>query len=132
MAYNEISLPNWQQLVRRIFGLTGQGGNVPVLAPEIQPVVMVQPAVPEHDYLRGVKRWSGTRGVSGTVSTAPAVGVYNPAGSGRLIVLERIVLSITTSAAGQAIATVDTETNVVALLVNDWAVTNFCPRDTRV
>jgi hypothetical protein len=66
------------------------------------------------------------------VSTAPAVGVYNPAGSGRLIVLERIVLSITTSAAGQAIATVDTETNVVALLVNDWAVTNFCPRDTRV
>jgi len=90
MAYNEISLPKWQDLVRRRFGLTGPGGNVPVVASEIQPVVIVEPALPEHEVLRGTTHY--LRSIFRTIANAQrgAVGLVNPVGSGKIVVVDRV------------------------------------------
>lgn len=91
MAFNEISLPTWQNLVRRVFGLTGGGGNVPLLAPELQPVVVVQPDVPEYALLRGeipmITNFNVAAGGAGNLSAGQ---VRNIADSGRLIIIDRV------------------------------------------
>jgi len=91
VAYNEISLPKWQDFVRRRFGLTGPGGNVPVLASEIQGVAVLEPAAFEHELLRHVLHFNGSTGFS-TAGTAGQnrVILSNPAGSNKLVVVQSI------------------------------------------
>lgn len=87
--YNAISLPNWQQLVRRIFGLTGPGGNVPTLSPEIQPVAIIQPDQAETWILRDRLPCVGfARAAAGGGTAGLGVQLLNPTGSGKLIVIE--------------------------------------------
>lgn len=90
MAYNEITLPKWQDLVRRRFGLQGPGGNVPVLAPEIQPVVVVEPSAFEHELLR--KNVHYLRSEYRTIGAAQyaSMALRNPPDSGKFLIVERI------------------------------------------
>lgn len=90
MAYNEITVPRWQNLVRRRFGIVGQGGNVPVLASEIQPVVMIEPSSPEHELLRGVRTALGSIQRPVGLNEFASVALENPNASNKLLVVERI------------------------------------------
>lgn len=134
MAYNEVSLPQWQQVIRRVFGLTGPGGNVPTIAPEIQPVVMLQPDLAEFRWLRKESTWAGRRGNSGGVGTVPTIGFLNPLGSNTLVVLDTLHISLIGLAAqSSVIVSLDTQTNVEGNTPGGVAgATNFSGRDSRI
>jgi|SRR5215510_6553936 len=133
-GFNEVSLPQWQQVIRRVFGLTGPGGNVPSIAPEIQPIVVLQPDLPEFRWLRREVPWAARRGNSGGAATLPTLGFINPAGSGTLVVLERMELScLPLAAQSSIIVSLDTEANVVGNTPGGVSgATNISARDTRV
>lgn len=129
-GYNEVGLPNWQNLVRRVFGLSGAGGNVPVLAPEIQPVAILQPDNAEYRRLRGDQLWAAGDDRTGGL-TANVVAIVNPAGSGRLVVIEWLEARASGAAASQFAVRIDTQTNVEAL-ANTVTAIRHAPRDSRM
>jgi hypothetical protein len=90
MAFNEITLPRWQQLVRRRFGLVGPGGNVPVLAAEIQPTVEVEPAAFEHEALRGIFHYSLFDNVGAAGNSVLWIELKNQSDSNKLIVVKGV------------------------------------------
>lgn len=91
MAYNEITLPDWQQLVRRMFGLQGSGGNVPVLASEIQPIAIVQPFAAEFEVLLGRKLFCGSISNDWNTAESAANELENPAGSNLVVVVTKCI-----------------------------------------
>lgn len=129
---NEITLPNWQNTVRRVFGLVGPGGNVPVLSPEIQPVVLLQPDNPEFRRLRKEALWSGGRGSSSAAGTLATGGMVNPSTSGTLAVIERVTCHAWSAIANlECRLLIDTEANVIARCPNVATAADSSPRDTR-
>ncbi len=132
MAYNEVTLPQWQNLVRRVFGLVGPGGNTPLLAPEIQPVVTLQPDNAEFRRLRLEKLWGGGDIVNGGAGVFPCLGLNNPAGSGTMIVFERVKFWVFDSATPtDATLRIDTQANVAAATPTLRNTTFSGPRDSR-
>lgn len=131
MGYNEISAPGYQNLVRRVFGLTGPGGNIPTVAPEIQGIAILQPANKEHDRLRGEDILCAGTFVTGTGATRPYVGLLNPAASNRVVVLELVRATVWDSAVANlpGFIKIDLVTNLTAFL---GAVQIPAPRDTRL
>lgn len=132
MAYNEVTLPQWQQLVRRVFGLTGPGGNIPTIAPEITPVVVLQPHSAEFRKLRNENLWSAAIAQTSGAAVVGGGGLVNPVGSGVLVVIERIALSFVSPAgvAQEINVRLDSQVNIEADL--PAASTEFSPRDTRL
>lgn len=130
MAYNEITLPYWQNLVRRKFGLVGPGGNVAVVAPEIQPVVVIAPAGEEDRRLRGEDKYGFSQGGIGTGLNRPYVGLVNPVGSNKLGVIFRISAAAfdTGGAANVGKMVIDTTTNLAPFL---GTIQNVVPEDVR-
>ncbi len=92
-AYNEITVARWQNLARRLFGLQGAGGNVPLLTPEIQPVIVLQPDTPEHWLLRDEHGFG--QGVSqvGAAGVRATCGFFNPSTSNKIVTVHRAVFS---------------------------------------
>lgn len=89
MAYNEISVPHWQNLVRRVFGLTGAGGNVPLLAPEIQPVAIIQPATADQRIYRGETPFAtALETFLPAAGNRAAIQMRNDSDSGRMVIIE--------------------------------------------
>lgn len=89
-AYNEITLPRWQNLVRRLFGLQGPGGNVPLITPEIQPIAIIQPESCEFPLMRGEVPYGGHITQVGAAGLRPIVALVNPAGSNTLVLVDII------------------------------------------
>lgn len=132
MAYNEISLPQWQNLVRRVFGMTGPGGNLPTVAPELQGVVILQPSLSEYRRLRGEKLWSSSRRNDSGVGTVGTVGFVNPAGSGAIVVVERAYIAcISGTATTFCPLMMDTQANVEGSTPGVAGVITQSTRDSR-
>lgn len=129
--YNEVTLPQWQNVIRRVFGLQGPGGNVPIVAPEIVPVVILQPSHPEFHLLRKEKLWRMGRVNAGGVGTVGSIGIVNPSTSGVMAVFTRILHSGFSSGAGVGMEVfLDTQLNIEAVTPNVGATVG--PRDTRL
>lgn len=103
------------------------------VAPEIQPVVVLQSDVFELRKLRRQHSWSFAGDAVSGVGVVGGTGLINPAGSGILTVIERISISFESQDTVQQEVNIrlDSEANIAADLPNIITDT-LSPRDTRL
>jgi hypothetical protein len=100
--FNAITLPRWQNYVRRRFGLVGPGGNVPVVAPEIQPTAVVEPAAFEHEAMRGIKHYQQGDTVAAAGNSWLWMQLLNPATSNVIAVVTGLDVTYANTGASHA------------------------------
>jgi len=87
MEYNRIFIQDLGQRLARRLGM--QTPNpAPTLAPEIMPVLDVEPYRQEHPFLGGMKIASGTGTVTAAAGDYTRFNLVNPVGSGMLVFVD--------------------------------------------
>lgn len=90
MNYNQAAEFGLQQLITR--RLTTPGGlPAPTVAPEMFPVISLENDRPEWGFLKGERHMTGFYQGGPTVGNFEGVELRNPAGSGVIVVVNRIV-----------------------------------------
>jgi hypothetical protein len=86
----EVYTPRWANLLRKLFVGKGTGGQLLQVLDDVLPVVpLVDAAEAEQHYVRDEQTWAiGT--TTGAGAGRPFVELWNPVGSGRLVVVERL------------------------------------------
>jgi hypothetical protein len=102
VAFNEITLPRWQNYIRRRFGLVGPGGNVPVVAPEIQPTAVVEPAAFEHEAERGIRHYQQGDTVAAAGNSYLWMQLLNPTTSNVIAVVTGLDVTYANSGTSHA------------------------------
>jgi len=93
----ELQQTRYDRLMRRVGGLLGPGSKVSEVLSEIFPTVDVERVPGELLYLSGTKVAYGGTTVSAAVALFSQVQIFNPVGSGKLLTVTRMVVSVTLS-----------------------------------
>lgn len=89
MALNQIGQERFQRRLTRELEIGGDQPS-PVLAPEIQPVLVLEGERPELLHLQGEHRFICTLTLAGVVAEYYYFHLWNPAGSGMLVTVEGV------------------------------------------
>jgi len=89
----ELNQNRYDQLIRRVGGLTGGGSKVSEVLGELFPVLEVENTAPELRLLGGTILGLGARQSGGTAAVFNQIQLFNPAGSGNLITVTACELS---------------------------------------
>lgn len=89
---SELQQNRYDQLVRRVGGIIGPGSKVSEVISELFPMIDVENLPPELLVLAGWDPAFRSTDVSSGVGNENASQLFNPAGSGKLIVLTKIIL----------------------------------------
>ena len=119
---NELQTARYDGLIRRVGGLLGGGSKVTESLSELFPMIDVENLTPELLILGGWRTAFTTKNVTGVVAQSSRAGIFNPLGSGLIVVVTDVFLD-TDSA--QVIAY---STSEVALTDDSFS---GVPRDTR-
>lgn len=92
MALNEIGQDRFQRRLNRELRIPGDQ-PAPILAPEIQPVLVVEDERPELLHLALEHRFCCTLTLAAVVNEYYYFHLWNPAGSNMLMVVERVVVT---------------------------------------
>jgi len=82
-----IEIGRFDTLLRRLLSIKGSEAS-PLLSPEIQPVIVVQDAAAELDFIQGTRRYAGQGVQVGNVGDFSSISLINPLGSGVLAVVQ--------------------------------------------
>jgi len=85
---NDVQIPRWDDILRRLAGVRQTGAVSPVLASEILPGVILENDRPEFAFLGRDYIATGGGGGTATLTNDNWVAFSNPTGSGKLMVLE--------------------------------------------
>jgi len=113
----------YDQLLRRVGGLIGPGSKVSEVLGELFPVIGVEQLPLELLFLSGTKLGQGASLQNAVAANNNHSQIFNPAGSGQLLVPTLIHIST------NSIQTIEYATTETALATD---VGNVIPRDTRV
>lgn len=95
MLFNQIGQPRWNSPLVRFFGMKVHGAAAPCLAPEIAPGFDVnQMDDPSLPFLRGEKRMMMSLALSAAPGFFSSIILRNPAASGILVVVQRVLLIV--------------------------------------
>lgn len=99
----EVYTPRWANLLRKLFVGKGTGGQLLQVLDDVLPVVpLVDASEAEQHFIRDESTWSTVGQLAASVGNFTVLAVNNPAGSGRLVVIERVTTSGATVAGGIA------------------------------
>ena len=93
----EIQQNRWDQLLRRSAGLIGPGSKVNDALSELFPVMEVERVTSENLKLVGWNTCVGSSDITAAVAQFASVQLFNPAGSGSIIVCDHFVVTVPTS-----------------------------------
>lgn len=88
----EIAGGRWDNLLARLFPIKGRPIS-PGMSPELMPVVVVQPNVPEMSLLRGERLYGDTVSLAAVAGQTGKFLLRNPTDSNGLIIVERVIVS---------------------------------------
>ena len=102
---NDIQVARFSSILHKLLGIT-EGSPAPTLAPELLATVALEVDRPEWAFLAGERWCLGTGDQAATALNYSHVGLFNPAGSGVLGVLEKLIVTdfsggVIAAAAGQ-------------------------------
>ncbi len=94
MAFNEILVGRWNQLLTKMFSMKG-GAPAPQLEPAVRPVFsIVSEEDPDLHYVRGESLCSAVLDVPGVAANQSIMQLRNPPGSGVLAIVERAIVAL--------------------------------------
>lgn len=95
---NEIQQNRYDRLIRRVGGIIGTGSKVSEVLTELFPMIDVETDRGELQFLSGTQLCFGG-GITGpTANVAPKFQLFNPAGSGKLVTITRVMFTCNASA----------------------------------
>lgn len=92
MALNEILAQRFQDRLSKELGI-GDRAPAPVLAPEVQPVIILEAEKPELLYLQDERRFGVSMALAAVVAEFAYFFVVNPPASGMLVIIEDVFTS---------------------------------------
>jgi len=95
---SQLQVPRLTNLIRKLFVLRGAPPATELLD-EVTPVVVVEDARPEHEFLRGSRLGLGSVIQTGTAVLRSALQLFNPVGSSHLVVVTRLTASMSDGSA---------------------------------
>ena len=119
----EVQQTRWDRVIRRVSGSIGPGSRVGETLPELFPVLDVENLQPELYLLGGTLLAMGSSTLTAGGGLTANIGIFNPAGSGKLITVTRAWVFISNS------VSILWSTNHTAFTT---LVTDTISRDTRV
>ena len=87
---SELQQTRYDQLIRRVGGIIGPGSKVSEALSELFPVISVEDLPAELMMLAGWKMAMGGSELAATAAEVSKIQLFNPVGSGQLVVIERI------------------------------------------
>lgn len=93
----ELQQNRYDQLLRRVGGMTGPGAKVAEVIPEVFPVLDLENLPGELYLLSGTRLGYGGQSKSAAAAQFPAVQLFNPAGSGMIATVTSVLLSTLTT-----------------------------------
>lgn len=97
----EVYTPRWANLLRKLFVGKGNGGQLLQVLDDVLPTVgLVDPAEAEQHWIRDEVTWAAAAGIGAVAAQYANMVIANPAGSGKLIVIERVTISAASAAQG--------------------------------
>lgn len=93
---NEIQVGRFNAVLQKVLAIK-EGAPAPTLAPEITPAIILENDRPEWYYPGGVRLAGGGTRVGPVIGELPQLQLFNPAGSGILVVVTKVIVSSATA-----------------------------------
>lgn len=92
---NEINAARFNERLSRELAI--DGAPAPILAPEIQPSIILENERPENLYWQGERRYSMSLSLSGVSGEYYYAAIWNPAASKVLVIVEKFAIGVTST-----------------------------------